>query len=59
MYYFIEIDETAGGIAKAITGKATLQEAEMQFHQTLASAMANSNVSSCMCMIIQIQDNKF
>lgn len=52
MYYFIEISNVTNGTAKAITEKPGLQEAEMQFHQTLASAMANPDVSSCMVMII-------
>lgn len=52
MYYFIEITTTTNGTAKAITEKSSLQEAEMQLHQTLASAMANPDVSSCVVMII-------
>ena len=52
MYYLIEISDTTGGVAKAITGKDSLDSATMQLHQTLASAMANSAVSSCLCMII-------
>ena len=56
MYYFIEIQNTTSGVAKAITEKATLLDAEMQLHQTLASAMANSDVSSCMCMIVNGRD---
>jgi len=52
MYYLIEISNTTSGIAKAITSKDTLDTAAMQLHQTLASAMANEAVSSCMCMVI-------
>ena len=52
MYYLIEITDTTGGIAKAITDKADLTAATMSLHQTMASAMANSAVNSCMCMII-------
>lgn len=52
MYYLIEISTTKDGIAKAIWDKDTLDLAYMQLHQTLASAMANENVSNCMCMVI-------
>ena len=52
MYYLIEVTDTKSGIAKAITDKSTLNDATMQLHQTLASAMANSNVNSCMAMVI-------
>lgn len=52
MYYLIEISDTTGGVAKAIYSKADLDAAAMQLHQTLASAMANSAVSSCLCMVI-------
>lgn len=52
MFYLIEISDTKSGIAKAITEKQTLNDAYMQLHQTLASAMANSNVNSCMVMVI-------
>lgn len=52
MYYLIEVSETAEAAAKAIWDKATLNEATMQLHQTLASAMANEAVRSCLCMIV-------
>ena len=52
MFYLIEISNANGTIAKAIWDKNTLDEATMQLHQTLASAMANENVSSCLCEII-------
>ena len=55
MYYLIEISVTNSGIAKAIWDKDNLDTAMMQLHQTLASAMASENVSSCMCMIIDYQ----
>lgn len=52
MYYLIEITTTSEGVAKAITEKNDLNSAYMQFHQTLASAMANESVQSCLCMVI-------
>lgn len=52
MYYFIEITTTEQGVAKAITDKNDLNSANMQLHQTFASAMANDDVSACLCMII-------
>lgn len=52
MYYLIEITNTNSGIAKTITEKNSLNLATMNLHQVLASAMANENVVSCMCMII-------
>lgn len=52
MYYLIEITETNDGTAKAIWDKPTLNDATMQLHQILASAMANEAVGSCLCMVI-------
>lgn len=52
MFYLIEISDTASGVAKAITEKTSLDSAYMTLHQTLASAMANEQVHSCMCMVI-------
>lgn len=52
MYYLIEISTTNEGVAKAIWDRETLDLATMQLHQTLASAMANENVQSCLCMVI-------
>ena len=55
MYFLIEISDTSSGIAKAIWEKTDLTAATMQLHQTLASAMANSAVRSCVCMVIDAQ----
>ncbi len=55
MYYLIEIADTKAGVAKAITDKESLDAAYMTLHQTLASAMANADVNSCMCMVINGQ----
>ena len=52
MFYLIEKTTTSSGVAKAITTKNDQNSAVMQLHQTLASAMANSSVSSCLCMVI-------
>ncbi|MBO7667766.1 MAG: hypothetical protein J6T26_04820 [Firmicutes bacterium] len=52
MFYVIEITIVSGTAAKAVWDKESLEAAKMQFHQTLASAMANPNVSSCLCMVI-------
>ena len=50
--YLIEVSVTTSGTAKAITSKTDLDAALMSLHQTMASAMANANVSSCLCMVI-------
>ena len=57
MFYLIEISNTTSGIAKAIYDKDSLDAASMQLHQTFASAMANEDVSSCLCMIIDGHGN--
>lgn len=52
MYYLIEKTVTTSGTAKAIWDKDTLDLATSQLHQTLASAMVNPDVSSCLCMVM-------
>ena len=52
MYYLIEITDTNSGVAKAITSKSDITTAIMSLHQVLASAMANANVSSCACLVL-------
>ena len=53
MFYLIEITNMKDGTEpKAVWDKNSLNDAERQFHQTLASAMSNENVLSCLCMII-------
>jgi len=52
MFYVIEITTVSGTPAKAIWDKDSLEAAKMQYHQTLASAMANQNASSCLCEVI-------
>lgn len=52
MFYIIQIVNTTEGVAKAITEQSTLDLAKMEFHQILASAMANENVSEALAMVI-------
>lgn len=52
MFYVIQISTTTEGVAKAITEQSTKDLATMEFHQVLASAMANANVSECVCMVV-------
>lgn len=52
MFCVIEIITVSGTPAKAIWDKDSLDSAKMQFHQTVASAIANVNASSCLCMVI-------
>ena len=52
MYYLVEITVANGTPAKAVWEKNTQDDALMQLHQTLASAMANPAAASCLCMVI-------
>ena len=52
MYYLIEKSTTSSGVAKAFTDKSDLTQAQMAFHQTIASAMANSAVQNILVMVI-------
>ena len=52
MFYLVEISVVNGTAAKAVWDKASMDAAVMQLHQTMASAMANANASSCLCMVI-------
>jgi len=52
MYYLIEIVTLQDSVAKAIWEKSSMEEAVQSFHQTIASAMANDNAISCLCMVI-------
>lgn len=59
MKYFI-IEATSvnnGAIAKAITEKDTREEALMVYHQTRASALANTNVTYSLCEVIDESGN--
>lgn len=51
-YFVLEISTANGATAKYVTEKATLDEAKMLFHQIMASAYANDNVTYALCMII-------
>ena len=52
-FYLIEISNLKDGTEpKAVWAKDNYDTAQMQYHQTLASAMANQNVVSCLCQII-------
>ena len=52
MFYVVEIVSTKDGTAKAVTEKATIDEAQMLFHQIFASTMANQNAQSCVCLVV-------
>ena len=53
MYYLIEKTTTqTGSPAKAISEKPNIDNAMMTLHQVMASAMANSAVTSALVMII-------
>lgn len=59
MKYFV-IEATSvnnGAIAKAITEKDTRDEALMVYHQTRASALANTNVTYSLCEVIDESGN--
>ena len=59
MKYFV-VEATSvnnGAIAKAITEKDTREEALMVYHQTRASALANSNVTYSLCEVIDEAGN--
>jgi len=59
MKYFV-IEATSvnnGAIAKAITEKDTREEALMVYHQTRASALANTNVTYSLCEVIDESGN--
>ena len=51
-YYVIEVTVANGAEARAITPKADINDAIMVYHQVLASARANGNVSSGLCMAV-------
>ena len=51
-YFVIEIVTADGATAKQITEKATETEAWMLYHQIMASAYANPNVTYALCQII-------
>lgn len=50
--YLLQIIQTTSGPVKAIGNDVDYDAALMEFHQTLASAMANPTVQSAMCQII-------
>lgn len=54
MYYVVTVTKFKDGSQDAIGafGYSTQDEAEMVYHQTKASAMANDNVQSIMCQIL-------
>lgn len=53
MFYLIEKStDMSGTVAKAIWDKPDYTTAEMNFHQIMASAMANKNAKNMLCMII-------
>jgi len=59
MKYFV-LEATSvnnGAIAKAITEKDTRDEALMVYHQTRASALANTNVTYSLCEVIDEAGN--
>lgn len=59
MYYVVEIATTASGTAKQITLKESDREAEMLFHQVLASMMANNNLIHGICTVLTESGRQF
>lgn len=51
-YFILEITTTEAGTAKAITEVSTLDNAKMLFHQIMASAYANNDVTYALAQII-------
>ena len=53
MLYVIEVSTNkAGQTAKGVTEKETTNEARMVYHQTLASMLANDDVTYGLCTIL-------
>lgn len=54
MYYLVTVTTFKDGSQDAISAfeYETKDQAKMVFHQTMASAMANTNVKSAMCQIL-------
>lgn len=50
--FVVEISTSNGATAKAITEKGTPREAEMLFHQIMASMMANDKVTHGVCTVL-------
>ena len=57
MYYLVEIAVTSSGTAKAINGPMDYNAAIMQMFQVIASAIANTSVSSCCCIVLDEHGN--
>lgn len=57
MYNVIEISRTQSATARAMTPKATFDDALMVLHQAMASAIANGNVLSIVCEIMDDDGN--
>lgn len=55
--YLIEITNTASGTAYAMNEKTNKTQAEMTLHQVFASAIANPDVDSCLCIIMDNAGN--
>lgn len=52
MYFVVEITTVNGQTAKSLWDQATLDAAKAQYHQILASAYSNPNLTYALCMII-------
>lgn len=56
-YYVVETSVTSTGQANAVTVKDTFAEAQMLYHQTRASALANEGVTYSMCAVLDCYGN--
>lgn len=51
-YFVLEATTTSEGTAKLVTEKETLNEGIMLFHQVMAAARANTNVTEALCIVV-------
>ena len=51
-YFVVEAATSSAGTAKAVTEKASYNEASMLYHQTMASMLANESVTEGICTVI-------
>lgn len=51
-FYVVEVTTVSGQTAQALWAHDTIESAKSQYHQILASAYANSNLSYALVMLI-------
>lgn len=52
MFRVIESATVDGKVASAVTPKYSIKDAEMLYHQVMASMLANDNVTEGLCTIL-------